>query len=298
MSEDLKGKRRRYFGERKLAEANAGSPLSKDISQDARERLLREIEDRAFAFSVHAVDNVSFLSLILDRFRVVTGIDLSKKPFSQVEAMSSLDFGTFLEIAMEQLWEGKQKSADYDALQSILADDCSALRFRVVYDEHGYVQFEIHEIDNAHLDHEIVDRTFELTTNLAFDSAQRDYAEAWKNYARGDLDGALVDAHKAFESATKIIIKRVDPKSSPEQMQTKDLVPELKRLDIIPAKLGNLLNPLVQVFQNAGALRNAPGAGHGSIDLTTPEANAALLGLHLAGSLVFYLAQRWDNMKP
>jgi hypothetical protein len=41
---------------------------------------------------------------------------------------------------------------------------------------------------------------------------------------------------------------------------------ELKRLDIIPGRLGNLLNPLAQVFQDAGALRNAPGTGHGSVD--------------------------------
>jgi hypothetical protein len=77
-------------------------------------------------------------------------------------------------------------------------------------------------------------------------------------------------------------------------MQTNQLVEELKRLDIIPGRLGNMLNPLVQVFRNAGVLRNAPGTGHGSIDLTSPEANAALLGLHLSGSLVFFLAQRWE----
>jgi hypothetical protein len=81
-------------------------------------------------------------------------------------------------------------------------------------------------------------------------------------------------------------------------MQTNQLVPELKRLEIIPGRLGNLLNPLTQVFLNAGTLRNAPGAGHGSVDLTSPEANTALLGLHLSGSLVLFLAQRWESMKP
>ena len=294
---DLEGKRVRYFRERKVAEANAENPVKKDVSADARRRLVREIDARAIAFDVHAVADVTFVPTILEKVRLVMGIDMRSKPQADAVAMSIDDFLTFLEVSLELLWTHRHKSEDFDALQSILADDASAFRFRAVDDGEG-VRFEIHEIDNAHLDREIVDRTFELTTATEFASAQRDYAEAWKNYARGDFDGALVDAHKAFESAAKVIIKRVDPTANPEQMQTNQLVPELKRLDIIPGRLGNLLNPLAQVFQNAGALRNAPGTGHGSVDLTSPEANAALLGLHLSGSLVFFLAQRWERMKP
>lgn len=294
---DLQGKRVRYFRERKVAEANAGNPVKKDVSADARRRLVREIDTRAVAFSVHAVDHVTFVPVILDKVRLVMGIDMRAKPQADAVAMNTEDFLTFLEISMELLWTHRHKPDDFDALQSILADDASAFRFRAVDESQG-VRFEIHEIDNPHLDREVVDGTFELTTIAEFASAQRDYAEAWRNYARGDFDGALVDAHKAFESAAKVIIKRVDPTSAPEQMQTNQLVPELKRLDIIPARLGNLLNPLTQVFQNAGALRNAPGTGHGSVDLTSPEANAALLGLHLSGSLVFFLVQRWESMKP
>lgn len=299
---DLQGKRRRYFRERKLAEANAGKPVKKDVSPDARRRLVREIDTRATAFSVHAVGDVSFFPTILERVREITGIDMVfHGPEALAATMPVDDFLQFLEIAMEMLWSYRHNPTDVDALQSILADDVSAFRFRAVEEPdavHLELRFEIHEIDNAHLTREVVDKTFELTTAADFASAQRDYAEAWRNYARGDLDGALVDAHKAFESAAKVIIKRVDPTSNPEQMQTNQLVPELKRLDILPGRLGNLLTPLTQVFQNAGALRNAPGTGHGSLDLASPEANAALLGLHLSGSLVFFLAQRWETMKP
>jgi hypothetical protein len=294
---ELHGKRVRYFRERKLAEGNAGNPVKKDVSAEARRRLVREIDTRALAFSVEAVDDVTFVPAILKRVHVVTGIDMRGKPQANAVAMSTEDFLTFLEISMELLWTYRHKSEDFEALQSILADDCSAFRFRAVEGDRE-LEFEIYEIDNEHLGREVVDRTFELTTAAGFASAHRDYGEAWKNYARGDFDGALVDAHKAFESAAKFIIKQVDPTSGPEQMQTKQLVPELKRLDIIPGQLANLLNPLTQVFHNAGTLRNAPGTGHGSIDLTSPEANVALLGLHLSGSLVFFLAQRWESMRP
>lgn len=98
----------------------------------------------------------------------------------------------------------------------------------------------------------------------------------------------------ANEAAAKVIIKRVIRRAT----RTNQLVPELKRLDILAGRLGNLLTPLAQVFQNAGGLRNAPGTGHGSIDLTSPEANTVLLGLHHSGSILVFLAQRWKSMKP
>jgi hypothetical protein len=75
--------------------------------------------------------------------------------------------------------------------------------------------WQIQQIDNEHLHTVIVDRTFELTRITEFASAQRDYAEAWMHFSRGDFDDALVNAHKAFESAAKVIIKRVDPHDMP-----------------------------------------------------------------------------------
>lgn len=292
---ELDGNRVRYYHERRAAEALAGKPARKDISKDARRRLLREIEARAFAFDL--IDEIPLLPFIVKKVRLVLDLDVSGSLQTSIVRMEIGEFLTFLEICMDVFMEHRRDPNDLDVLQSILADDASAYRFQP--NDHGASPFFVlKELDNEHLDREIVDRTLELTRIATFAPAQRDYEQAWKNYAQGDLDGALVDAHKAFESAAKVIIKRIDPTSKPEQLTTSQLVDELKRLDIIPAKLGNLLNPLVQVFRNAGVLRNAPGAGHGSVDLTSPEANTALLGLHLSGSLVFFLAQQWESMKP
>jgi hypothetical protein len=292
---DFDGNRVCYYHERRAAEMLAEMPARKDISKEARKRLLREINARAFEFDPFGIEDLPLLPLILKKVQLVLGLDMRNQ--ASCVRMEIVEFLTFLEICMEVLWEYKHDRNDLDVLQSILAGDASAFRFRPNEDG-ASPMFVLEELDNEHLDREIVDRTLELTRVENFASAQRDYAQAWKNYAQGDLDGALVDAHKAFESAAKVVIKRADPTSTPEQMQTNQLVPELKRLEIIPSKLANMLNPLVQVFQNAGCLRNAPGTGHGSIDLTSPEANVALLGLHLSGSLVFFLAQRWESMKP
>jgi hypothetical protein len=116
---DLHGKRVRYFRERKLAEANAVNPVKKDVSPEARRRLVREIDTRAFAFSVEAVDDVTFVPTILGKVRVVMGIDM-RRPQADAVAMSTEDFLTYLEISMELLWNYRQKSEDFEALQSIL----------------------------------------------------------------------------------------------------------------------------------------------------------------------------------
>jgi len=310
--DELRGRRRRYFQERKLSEANARSPLRSEVSADARRRLIRELGERLYR---HAVDVASYavwqedadgyarsLAEKISRRLHIIGIEISPEGLSDFSYWQNAPieiFLTYLEVATETLSQADTKNSQehLNTLQSILADDASSFRFRIVRQENTE-QLEIHELDNIHLNQEIVNKTFELTTAREFASAQHDYAQAWSNYSRGDLDGALVDAHKAFESAAKVIIKQLDPTCTPEQMQTRQLIPELKRLEIIPDRLGNVLSPLTQVFLNAGVLRNAPGAGHGSLDLTTPEAGVALLGLHLSGSLVFFLAQRWESMKP
>lgn len=289
------GNRVRYYHERRAADALAGTPARNDISESARRRLLREIEARAF--TVDYSGDISLLPFITEKVRVVLDASVSHGLQRSMVWSELGEFLTFLEICMDVFMEHRRDANDLDVLQSILADDASVFRFRP-NDRGASPVLVIEKIDNEHLSREIVDRTLELTRIASFASAQRDYEQAWRNYARGDLDGALVDAHKAFESAAKVIIKRLDPASTPEQLTTAPLVAALKRLDIIPNKLGDLLEALVQVFRNAGVLRNAPGTGHGSIDLASPEANTALLGLHLSGSLVFFLAQRWESMKP
>lgn len=236
----------------------------------------------------------SFIDDICNHFHTVTGIELPDSPGDlarELQASSIDHYLTFLEVAMNDLWDFRRHKEDLDVLQSILADDASVFRFRE--SPSGAPRFTIIEIDNPHLKREIIDRTLELTANLEMQAAQADYEDAWKAYARGDFAHALVSAGKAYESAAKAIIKRVDPNSRPEEKTVRALSEDLRRLQILPDRQG--LDQFAGVFQNAGALRNAPGAAHGSVDLTSPDANVALLGLHLSGSLVFFLAKSWES---
>jgi hypothetical protein len=114
------------------SEANAGNPMKKDVTPDARRRLVREIATRALAFNVRAVGDVSFVPTILDKVRIVMGIDMQRTPQADVVAMSVEDFLTLLDRNVTEL--------------------------------------------------------------ASFASVPRDYVETWRNYARGDLDAALVDA--------------------------------------------------------------------------------------------------------
>lgn len=210
---DLEGKRPRYFSERKVA-GDTGSPVERAVSSTARGRLTREICYRAVTLGE---GSQGFIEDICERFHTVTGIrlpDSSDDLAHELQAMSIDNCLTFLEVAMNGLWDGRSRKEDFHVLQSILADDASVFRFRE--SPSGEPRFTIIEIDNPHLMREIVDRTLELTANLELQAAQADYEGAWRAYARGEFAQALVSASRAYESAAKVIIKRVDPDSSPE----------------------------------------------------------------------------------
>jgi hypothetical protein len=49
---------------------------------------------------------------------------------------------------------------------------------------------------------------------------------------------------------------------------------------------------------NSGVVRNVAGTGHGSVDLSSPEATVALMGLRLSGTFVWFLAERYAQMAP
>lgn len=289
MSLDHHGGRQRYFHERAKVEAQVGNPVRPDVSIAARERIWREIQTLAGS-EVHG----SFISEIDQEVERVLGYNAHGK-MRQPEYL--MQFLSMVEIGVEFIWSYRAEIEDVRAIQSLLADDLSAFRLRDVGPPRNRV-FQIHLIDNPHLHSEIVDTTFELTREAAFASAQQDYAEAWTHYTRGDLDDAVVNAHKALESAMKLAIKRVDPTKTPENMQTNQLVPLLAQLDILPSRLQNLVVGLNQIFMNSGSLRNSAGTGHGSVDLSSPEATVALMALRLSGTLVSFLVDRYQQMKP
>lgn len=304
---DPDGSRDRYFSERARLEAAQGNPIHEDVTLNARRRLLREITAKAFRRPAGDTGWVPFIDWICSDFDRVLGTHdahlggvrhhTAVTLESHARAWSRDQFLTALEIAANRLYQHRGYESDIEELQSILADDFSAFRFRFI-GKNAKPPYQIHRIDNQHLHAVIVDRSFELMRDPDFAAAQSDYAEAWKHFSAGDLDDAIVNAHKAFESAAKKVIKLVDPASAPEQMVASALVQELKRLDIIPVRIVHGAEHLVQIFTSAGGLRNNPGTGHGALDVTTPEASVALFALRQSGSLVAFLAERWQQLKP
>jgi hypothetical protein len=289
---DLNGKRRRYYHERLKVEAQQGNPLQAEVSPETRIRLLREIRELTntwrdgkwlsyFGRVVHDANRVLGATLDENRLELI------------VHDLPLHSFLTLLEISSEWVWNVKYH-VGIERLQSILADDLSCYRFRQL-GHRSRPEFHIHHIDNEHLHRTIVDRTFELTTLTDFASAQQDYAEAWKHYSRGDLDDALVNAGKAVESACKIVIKRLDPARDVDK-PLRPLVGMLTELEILPSRLTSAASAVRTLFEHSGSLRNDAGVAHGSLELNSPEASVALLGLRLAGSLVSFLCERYKQM--
>jgi hypothetical protein len=302
MAVDLEGSRPRYFMERAKAEAQAGNPVHQDVTRPTRRRLMREVENLAFTLDEWH-QRRTFIGNITNEMNRVIELPPPLRTFTRQtleEVAAEVDrdiFLTMLEISMSIIWSFRRDESDVKKLQSILADDLSAFRFRNV-GARQREKFELHLIDNEHLHREITDRTFELTRVAELASAQRDYADAWRHYSKGDLDDAVSNAGKAVESACKAVIKKVDSTTAPENLNLGPLVTLLVQRSVIPAAMTGVATHLEQIFRASGGLRNQAGAGaHGSVDLITQEASVALLALRLSGTLISFLSERWQQMK-
>lgn len=298
---DHEGNRRRYFSERLRADENADSPLRDSISTATRHRLYKEIESFTERVIINGASS-SFTYLISEELEKIYAGSHPQRSLANVLLMPSSQGGdaevfTALEVSAEIIWRLHHSYAPIQRLQSILKDDCSVWRFRNVGTEE-MPEFQIQRIDPPHLHREIVDRAFELTRLTAFAAAQRDYADAWRHYSRGDFDDAVVNAGKAVESACKIVIKRVDSTQTPDNLQLGPLVTFLGQLDILPTRMQAVYSSLHAIFASSGSLRNAAGNAHGSLTLSGPEESVTLLALRLSGSLITFLAERHEQMKP
>lgn len=274
------GKRQRYFHERTQRENSQGSPVHAGVSAAARKRIVTEISYLAYSAQNRYGEWSSFLGEICTELRLIFPghshlARISEPAFSIVEHIPTTDiFLSAMEICINHIYRHRNSYDDLNRIQSLLADDFSLFRIRESSEkDEDTPLFIIQRVDNEHLQQEIVDRTFELTSNSRFQVAQRDYSEAWKHYSKGDFDDALVNAHKAFESAAKISIKAIDSNRNPDQLQTNQLISHLRDLHIIPSRLETIADNLTAIFRSAGTLRNAAGTGHGSLSLSGPEAS-------------------------
>lgn len=295
------GYRARYYAERKRAAERQGNPLHEGVSEPARMRIARELVARTmYRDGSLSRDFEARMIGELNRVFIRSG-DYRFTAHSLDADFAELDIDDFLqavEIGVSYLAKYRQEGGvlDINIIQSILADDLSV--YRLVERERIAPKFQIVRIDNEHLHKVIADRTFELTRIADFASAQNDYADAWRHYSRGDTDDAISNAGKAVESACKAAIKKVDPSSTPENMNLGPLVAELVRLDVIPQQLTHTCTHLEQIFRGSGSLRNQAGTAHGSLDPTSPHASVTLLALRLSGTLIAFLAERWTQVQP
>lgn len=295
------GTRARYYAERKKVEAQQGNPVRENLSEATRRRIAREIVARTWFRDADGLDAHFRDWMCAELNRVLlpsTSLSWRSLFDSHLAKLPLDDFLQALEICVTYIVRYRANPlTDINVLQSLLADDLSAYRL-VDTGKGNKPRYQVQRIDNMHLHTEITDRTFELTQIAGLASAQRDYADAWRHYSRGDLDDAATNAGKAVESACKAVLKKIDPTSTPEEMNLGPLVTLLVQKDVIPSAMTSIATHLEHIFRASGGLRNQAGTGaHGSVDLTTSEASVALLALRLSGTLIAFLAERWTQIR-
>lgn len=289
----LEGGRRRYFSERAHVREVEGNPIRREVSEKARLRLTREIYSmlQVRGSGPGTAQGNYAASLAVEWHRFDGSRALSAVHLESAAGFALPRFLDFLELSAKwvHMFEGDR---GINVLQSILADDCSAYRFKAVQDARQAPEFHIMLVDNEHLHREVVDRTFELTSLPAFAPAQRDYAEAWQAYRRSDFDDAIFKGGRAVESACKVAIVSADPARDLSRANLAQVVPMLVELGLLPSRSQSVISSLSGVFTHSGALRNQAGVGHGSTDLSGPEAHVTLFALRLGGTLISFLAEQ------
>src|SRR5258707_8757161 len=163
-----RGERPRWFHERAKIEAQQGSPLRKSVSDDTRPRLVREIQARSF-YLVEYADKIDFYDSLLKDIYLVFGSNPRNGFGDFAVTLDDMQFLGLLELCVNTILHNRKDLDDLKVMQSLLADDLCAFRLRDHLFEDG-PDFQIELIDNPHLEREVVDRTFELTRNAAFDS--------------------------------------------------------------------------------------------------------------------------------
>jgi len=169
------------------------------------------------------------------------------------------------------------------------------LRFR----EHGVgYQFEgeLIRIDSQYVHKEAVKPALSILSGKAYQGPQEEFLSAHKHYRNGDLQEALVDALKAFESTIKVICdkrKWTYGKNDP----VKKLLKVCFDNDLIPAFWQSHMSGLRSTLESGvPTVRNKMG-GHGQgAKVVNVPGHIAAYALHLTASTIVLLVKAEQDL--
>jgi hypothetical protein len=152
------------------------------------------------------------------------------------------------------------------------------------------------DIKSGYLYRETIAKTTSLLTNAGFKGPLEEFEIANDDLSKGDNKDAIHHAHQALDGTMDAILDKRGYVFDPNKFGKNKKPKAAHRIEALIEE-GILHNSLDALFKSAGTPRNlAPGAGHTQgPNSKSLEPSCASLELHLCGTLIVYLIERYEE---
>jgi len=165
-------------------------------------------------------------------------------------------------------------------------------------DKIGYeiVDNKIIRRDSKFLHEEVVKKTISLLYSNNFKGPLEEFEKALEFYLKKDYGSTIGEANKAYESTMKAILTKLNISYAEGDTASK-LLKHLYDNDVIYSQTESFTNNLNEVLKGLPTIRNRQG-GHGQgLDPKEVHKSYAEFALHLCGSFIVFLIQRYEEVK-
>jgi len=161
-------------------------------------------------------------------------------------------------------------------------------------------EMKFERVDSEYLKEEAIKPALRLLQKEEFEGALREFEEAIEIQRNEKWEDAIKKANDSFESVMKEILGKRNVRVDSGDTAS-DLIQKLKDNGILDPPLLSFANSLRSTLESGlPTLRNVtPGSGHGR-GKYVEEVNQSYcnFALHLAGSLIVFLIERYEEEKP
>lgn len=166
-----------------------------------------------------------------------------------------------------------------------------------------FINDEIIRTDSQFLHSEAVVPTLHLLNNDEFKNVEDEFLLAHAAYRHGDINSALIECHKAFESTMKVIIhkrkwaydtseNKTDKSEAKEKASASRLISICLENDLLPKHFDSQLTTIKTLLESSiPTLRNKYAAHGTDLESKKPPAYFASFMLHMTASTILFLIE-------
>ena len=169
--------------------------------------------------------------------------------------------------------------------------------FRI--DKIGYeiVNGKIIKYDSEYLKDDVIKQTISLLHSSDFKGPLEEFEKALNHFLKKEYKDTIQEANNSFESTMKSILTKLSINFDPQKDNASKLLQILYDNNVIYIHTQEFTNNLKKMLQGLPTIRNKQ-SGHGQgLDPIEIYKSYAGLSLHLAGSFIVFLINRYDEIK-